>query len=74
MVKLSIFYPKGVSVRVPIGQLSEHIAKGSSAEVRSMYRIAESLGFVSHEIAQTRCGQCESISKQIGGFTKYLRK
>lgn len=50
------------------------IAKGSSAEVRSMYRIAESLGFVNQETAQTRCVQCESISKQIGGFTKYLRK
>lgn len=50
------------------------IAKGSSAEVRSMYRIAESLRFVSSETAQVRCLQRETISKQIGGFAKYLRK
>lgn len=50
------------------------IAKGSSAEVRSMYRVAESLKFVSAEVASERCKSCESISKQLSGFTKYLRK
>lgn len=50
------------------------IAKGSSAEVRSMYRIAEALGFVTAEIVQQRCESCESISKQLSGFAKYLRK
>jgi four helix bundle protein len=50
------------------------IAKGSSAEVRSMYRIAERLGFISNEIAEARCLQCESISQQISGFAKYLRR
>ena len=50
------------------------IAKGSSAEVRSMYRVAESLKFISSEVASERCNSCESISKQRSGFAKYLRK
>jgi hypothetical protein len=74
MVKLSIFCPEGVSVRVPIGQLSEHIAKGSSGEVRSMYRLAERLKFVDTSISVQRCEQCKSISRQLGGFAKHLRK
>lgn len=48
------------------------ISKGSSAEVRSMYRLAESLNFVSSEVANTRCSSCESASKQLSGFAKYL--
>ena len=74
MVKLSIFCPEGVSVRVPVGQLSEHIAKGSSGEVRSMYRLAERLKFIDTSISVQRCGQCKSISRQLGGFAKHLRK
>jgi four helix bundle protein len=50
------------------------IAKGSSAEVRSMYRVAESIGFVSKELGDERCQQCTSISKQLSGFARYLRK
>jgi len=50
------------------------IAKGSSAEVRSMYRIATSLGLITEAVAKARCEQCVSISKQISGFAKYLRK
>lgn len=50
------------------------IAKGSSAEVRSMYRVAEALGFVSAELAQQRCQFCEGISRQLSGFAKYLRR
>ena len=50
------------------------IAKGSSAEVRSMYRVAEALVFVSTCTAQRRCESCVSISKQLSGFAKHLRK
>ena len=50
------------------------ISKGSSAEVRSMYRLAESLNLVSSEIANMRCSSCESVSKQLSGFAKYLRQ
>ena len=74
MVKLSIFCPEGVSVRVPVGQLSEHIAKGSSGEVRSMYRLAQRLKMIEATVVDERCGQCKSISRQLGGFAKYLRK
>ena len=82
MVKLSIFCPEGVSVRVPIGQLSEHIAKGSTGEVRSMYRLAERLKFIDEASSIHRCGQCKSIgsesvaalgTRQLGGFAKHLR-
>jgi len=50
------------------------IGKGSSGEVRSMYRLAERLKFVEEERAIQRCGQCKSISRQLGGFAKHLRK
>lgn len=69
-----MFRPEGVSVRVPSGRLREHIAKGSSGEVRSMYRLAERLQFVDDGTAMHRCGQCESISRQLGGFAKHLRR
>lgn len=49
------------------------IAKGSSAEVRSMYRLAEALGFITEDICQQRCEAADSISKQLSGFAKYLR-
>jgi four helix bundle protein len=50
------------------------IAKGSAGEVRSMYRLAVQLGFVDKATADQRCLQCASISKQLGGFAKFLRK
>jgi len=50
------------------------IAKGSSGEVRSMYHLAVKLGFVAGSVATTRSEQCESISKQLAGFAKYLRR
>ena len=49
------------------------IAKGSAGEVRSMYRLAVQLGFVDKATADQRCQQCASISKQLGGFAKFLR-
>jgi four helix bundle protein len=50
------------------------IGKGSTGEVRSMYRLAERLKFVDETVATRRCGQCKSISRQLGGFAKHLRK
>lgn len=50
------------------------IAKGSSGEVRSMYRLAERLKFIDTSMSVQRCGQCKSISRQLGGFAKHLRK
>jgi four helix bundle protein len=49
------------------------IAKGSAGEVRSMYRLAVQLGFIDKATADQRCLQCASISKQLGGFAKFLR-
>jgi four helix bundle protein len=40
------------------------IAKGSTGEVRSMFRLANRLGFISASIADMRCEQCKSISRQ----------
>lgn len=50
------------------------IAKGSAGEVRSMYRLAVQLGFVDKATADQRCQQCASVSQQLGGFAKFLRK
>lgn len=50
------------------------IAKGSSGEVRSMYRLAERLEFIEDSAVIQRCGQCKGISRQLGGFAKHLRK
>ncbi len=49
------------------------IAKGSTGEVRSMYHLGFKLGYFSNEITDTRCQSCKNISKQLGGFAKYLR-
>lgn len=50
------------------------IARGSCGEVRSMYRIAAKLGYVEEPNAKNRCHECESISRQLSGFAKYLRQ
>ena len=49
------------------------IAKGSCGEVRSMYRLAVRLQFITKAVADVRCKKCSSISRQLGGFAKYLR-
>jgi four helix bundle protein len=49
------------------------IAKGSTGEVRSMYRLGVRLGFFSAACANTRCEKCLSICKQLAGFSRYLR-
>jgi len=49
------------------------IAKGSAGEVRSLYRLAERLGFVPPHIVNQRCETCKSLSRQLAGFAKYLR-
>ncbi|CAA6676509.1 MULTISPECIES: four helix bundle protein [unclassified Lentimonas] len=50
------------------------IAKGSTGEVRSMYRLAQRLKLLSPEIVEQRAELCLEISKQLAGFAKYLRK
>jgi four helix bundle protein len=49
------------------------IAKGSSGEVRSMYRLAAKLGFVDSKASNERSEMCKSTSRQLGGFAKHLR-
>lgn len=49
------------------------ISKGSTGEVRSMYRLAEHLGWIEKQTVDQRCLTCESISKQLAGFATYLR-
>ena len=50
------------------------IAKGSCGEVRSMYRLALRLDFINSTGCDERCERCTEISKQLGGFAKYLRR
>jgi four helix bundle protein len=50
------------------------IAKGSTGEVRSIYRLGIRLRFFTTENANARCEKCLSISKQLAGFSRYLRK
>jgi four helix bundle protein len=49
------------------------IAKGSTGEVRSMYRLAQRLNLLSLETVEHRSALCVEISKQLAGFAKYLR-
>lgn len=49
------------------------IAKGSTGEVRSMYLLAERLGFCASELSEKRGETCRCISRQLGGFAKHLR-
>ncbi len=50
------------------------IAKGSSGEVRSMYWLTLRLDFINRSICEERCERYNVISKQLGGFAKYLRQ
>ena len=50
------------------------IAKGSAGEVRSMYQLGIRLSLFTAETAQVRCDTCVSLSKQLAGFARYLRK
>jgi four helix bundle protein len=49
------------------------IAKGSTGEVRSMYRLAQRLNLLSLETVEHRSALCVEISEQLAGFAKYLR-
>jgi four helix bundle protein len=49
------------------------IAKGSTGEVRSMYRLAQRLNLLPLETVEHRSALCVEISKQLAGFAKYLR-
>lgn len=50
------------------------IAKGSAGGVRSMYLLAVSLAYIGQDRAAERCEKCASISRQLGGFARFLRK
>ena len=61
------------SERTTPADFSRFLDIGSSGEVRSMYRLAVRLGFVPTNIADIRSEKCKSISRQLGGFAKFLR-
>lgn len=50
------------------------IAKGSTGEVRSMFRLGVRLEHFDKKTANLRAKQCKHISKQLAGFARYLRK
>ena len=49
------------------------IAKGSCGEVRTQLRIAYNLNYLNELNFQSLNLMCESTSKQLSGFIKYLR-
>jgi len=49
------------------------IAKGSCGEVRTQLRIAYNLNYLNELDFQSLNLMCESTSKQLSGFIKYLR-
>ena len=50
------------------------IAKGSSGELRTQLKIAESLRYITLEQYNLLKEKCLSISKQLSGFINYLKK
>lgn len=50
------------------------IAKGSSGELRTQLKIAESLRYITLEQYNLLNEKCLSISKQLSGFINYLKK
>lgn len=48
-------------------------SKGSAAEIKNMYYIAEDFSYVSAEIAETRREKCQRIIKGSGSMIAYLR-
>lgn len=50
------------------------ISKGSCGEVRSMYYIAEDLGYVNKEVAESRRNTTKQIAAGISSLKKYLTK
>ena len=50
------------------------IAKGSCGEVRTQLRIAYNLNYLNELDFQSLNLMCESTSKQLSGFSKYLTK
>lgn len=49
------------------------ISKGSAGEVRSMYYLAEDLGYISPEVAATRREKAKHIAAGIASLTSHLR-
>jgi four helix bundle protein len=51
-----------------------HIARGSVGETRSQIEIAYELGYIDSSQFMQLFEKCQTLSKQINGFIKYLRK
>jgi len=49
------------------------ISKGSASEVKSMYYIAEDLGYISHDTAIIRREKLQKLMNSIGKFMSYLK-
>ena len=51
-----------------------HIAKGSAAETRSLVHVGRDLGYLSETQRASMLEQLISISRQLGGFIRYLAR
>jgi four helix bundle protein len=49
-------------------------ARGSAAEVRAQLYLALDLGYISNEDFTRLVSTCESVSRQLTGFIRYLRR
>lgn len=50
-----------------------HVAKGSSAELRSQLHLAKDLNYLDTTTFEKLNEEVESINKMLGGFVKYLK-
>ncbi len=50
-----------------------NIARGSSGELKSMYYVAEDLGYLLPESARDRRNQIQGLSNGISSFMKYIK-
>ena len=50
-----------------------NISKGSLAELKSMYYIAEDLGFIDKEVASERRNKSQKLMNAISSLMKYLK-
>lgn len=50
-----------------------HVAKGSSAELRSQLHLARDLNYFDFNTFEKLNAELESINKMLGGFVKYLK-
>jgi len=53
---------------------SLHVAKGLAAKVRCLVHVAKDLGYLSDQQRSGLMDQLTSVSRQLGGFIRYLEK